>query len=247
MWYAEGMKNLTASKKLIAILAISLTASMAIPYALAIPPMPASVIPTQCTTAHPGLWVSTPLINVRMTIHNDEDSGFLGSWALDNYAKSVVVWEGPNNGTIGSNYYCALIQYTGTAKTFALALSPMNGVTEPKNGVAKMIGMKVEMFAATFLGNYCKPTVKHSCHLPYSTKPLTGNIGKQDWGGSQADILAGTYNTPGYVSWLSFYFAPGYSGYTEPLWTFVYILGSGVGYGNMWVNDAAGSSGDIVT
>jgi hypothetical protein len=240
------MKNLKARRKLIAILAISLAASMAIPFALSAPPMPASVIPTQCTTAIPTGWVPTPIINVRMTIHNDEASGFFGSWALEDYARSVVVWIGPSNGTVGYNYFCALVQYTGIAKTFALAKSPMNGVVEPKSGVAKMIGMKVEMFAGAFLGNYCNPA-KRVCTPPYSTMRLAGNIGKQDWGGSVADILAGTYNTPGYVNWLSFYFAPGYSGYTEPLWTSVYSLGHGMGIGNMWVNTNGGSSGDIVT
>ena len=30
-----------------------------------------------------------------MAVYNDEDSGFIGYWALDDYVKTIIVWQNP--------------------------------------------------------------------------------------------------------------------------------------------------------
>jgi hypothetical protein len=240
------MKNLTTNKKLMTILAISVAASLAIPYVLATTTSaPIPTIPSQCTTAIATGWSTSPIINARMTIHNDEDSGLVGYWALDNFVESFVIWQ--NNDTT-PNTFCALDQYSGTWKTFAGALSPQNGVEEPNGASGSMNAAIVKIFTGTFLGPYCKATKTYTCSGTYSAKPTTGNIGSFNLGGTKSQILLGTYTKQkafNPTSFLTFYFKTP-SIISEPAWSWVYALGNGVGYGNMWVNDLTGSFGDIL-
>jgi len=169
-----------------------------------------------------------------MHVINDEDSGFIGYWALDSYQKTMVVWE---DSGASPNTFCALVQYSGEWHTFRGALSPENGVGEPNDGGGNLNGGYVATFTATFLAGG-------------SSKPLTGFVGNFNFGGSQADILLGSYNSgqvgaPNKVNWLTFYFT-GVSGFTQPSWAWVYTHGDGAGYGSMWVNALSGSFGDIV-
>src|SRR5579864_3407263 len=50
---------------------------------------------------------SVLMLNINFKVTNDEDSGFAGYWALDNYHKHVQVWQIPD----GSFY--AVVRYEG--------------------------------------------------------------------------------------------------------------------------------------
>jgi hypothetical protein len=240
------MKRLMANKKLMTIIAISLVASLTIPYVLATTTSaPIPTIPSQCMGAIATGWLTSPIINARVTVRNYEDSGLVGYWALDNFVESFVIWQ--NNDTT-PNTFCALDQYSGTWKTFAGALSPQNGVEEPSGASGSMNAAIIKIFTGTFLGPYCKVTKTNTCSETHSTKPTTGSIGTFNLGGTEAQILLGTYaeqkafNPP---SFLTFYFKnPSIT--SEPVWSWIYAHGNGAGFGNMWVNDLTGSFGDIV-
>jgi hypothetical protein len=177
----------------------------------------------------------TEVINVEMTVANDEDSGFIGYWALDDYTKHIQVWEGPK----GEDFYVA-VMYQGTWQTFAGARSPENGTTEPSDGTGSIKGGYIATMTGPMLTSLAEPT--------------QGTIGSYDYGGTQADILLGSYGNgqvgpPHVVDWQSFYFPP------STISTFNYAEGGnewGWSYmGNStsgpWCNTGFGSSGDIVT
>lgn len=216
------------------------------PLALADRTPPTPVVPSQCT-ALPGslVWSSTPIINVVMTIKNDEDSGFVAYWALDNYQKTIIIWESTSTTP---PTFCALVQYAGTWSTFKGALSPQLGTTQTSDGSGHLVGGIVAWFtSADFLASA-------------STKPLKGDIGTFNFGGTKADILKAPGSqspNPTYVNYLSFYFGD-YATltYNEPAWAFTYTYQfwahtytqqDGIGYGNLWVNANGGSFGDILT
>jgi len=263
------MNKLSKKRGIAVVIAIALAATLAIPFALANntdPPTP--IIPSQCTTTLPTGWSTSPIINAKATVKNVEDSGVVGYWALDDFVESFVIWQ--NTGTT-PNTFCALNQYSGTWATYAGALSPQNGVSEPSDGSGTINGAVIKIFTGTFLGPYCsstttvtttsgtltvtKTTTNKTCTGPHSTKPLTGSIGTFNLGGTKAQILLGTYAqqkafSPG--SFLPFYFkSPSIT--NTPVWSWIYTQGnyvvysSGLGYGSMWVNDLSGSFGDIVT
>jgi len=230
-------QNAVSKKKILVPIAIPvvLLLSGAIPYVVADPPLPAPAPPTQCTSQISTGWSSQPIINATMHVINDEDSGLVGYWALDDYQKTMTVWE--NSGTSPA-IFCALVQYIGEWHTFQGALSPQNGVAEPNDGSGSFSGGYVAIFTATFLANG-------------SSEPLTGSIGNFNYGGTKADILLGSYaggqtGAPNKVDWSTFYFT-GVSGFTQTAWAWVYIHGDGAAYGSMWVNALIGSFGDIVT
>ncbi len=58
------------------------------------------------------------VLNITYNVTTDEDSGFVGCWALDTYTKHVQTWEETNG-----NFY-VVTRYDGTFSTFAEALSP---------------------------------------------------------------------------------------------------------------------------
>jgi hypothetical protein len=237
------------SKTILSILSVVLVVlsfSMAAPYALGDrhprpPPPPSPVIPSACITLLATGWSTTPIITVTMQVSNDEDSGNVGYWALDNYQKQIAVWENP---TITTPTFCALVTYTGTWKTFAGALSPQNGVPELRGGSGDMNGGYVATFTATL--------------MPTPTKPVSGFIGAFNLGGTKADILLKTYSAQtgntATADWLTFYFTSvtGFADFTQPIWAWTYTLetdgrNTKAGYGDMWVNANGGSFGDIVT
>jgi hypothetical protein len=165
------------------------------------------------------------VLNISMKITNDEDSGMVGYWALDNFNKTVKVWQSPD-----SSFY-AIVKYEGNWQTFAGALSPGNGTVQPRDGWGTVEGGYVAVFTATTF------TKGH------------GYVGKFDFGGTKADILLGTYgagqtgSTPNY-DWLGTYF-PDAAGFTQTHWGWTYE------YQNQkWYNYAeadGGNSGDIIT
>lgn len=164
---------------------------------------------------------SQQVLNVVYKVTNDEDSGFFGYWALDNYTKHVQVWQTPDQS------FYAVVRYDGKWQTFAGALSPENGKTEGSNATGTMQGG----YTATFTADSCIPT--------------HGNIGSYDLGGTKADILLGTYgagqvgNTNSF-DWLSTY-CTNAANFTQPQWGWTYKYKD-----QIWNNFYNGSSGDIL-
>jgi hypothetical protein len=163
---------------------------------------------------------SVLILNITYKVTNDEDSGNVGYWALDSYNKQLQVWKVPD----GSFY--AIGKYEGKWQTFAGAMSPGAGVVLTKDGSGTFKGGYVATFdSATFTSAF-------------------GNIGTYDFGGSEADILLGTYSgqvgpTTAFDA-LGTYF-PGYSNFNYISWGWTYR------YQNQrWDNFDTGTTGDIV-
>jgi hypothetical protein len=199
-------------------------------------------VPEQCGEGY----ARTPIINVQYTVINDEDSGNHGYWALDNYLKSVIVWQGNADHT---HNFCALVQYFGSGstgfwwwqvnfgfQTFAGAKSPGFGVTEAKDGAGNFYGSRVATFKASLL-----------------TTPLevkTGSFGTVDFKGTKADIIAGEpgaqFNA---TSWLTYYFHD-VAHYNDVAWSWVYTYTGNPAYGyygQLWVDSSDATFGDILT
>jgi hypothetical protein len=167
---------------------------------------------------------SVLVLNITHKVINDEDSGNVGYWALDNYNKHVQVWQTPD----GTFYVVA--RYTGNWKTFAGALSPGDGVLQSKDASGTFEGG----YTATFTGTFDPGTNK-----------TNGNIGTFDYAGTEADVLLGTYGngqtgptTP--VSFLDVYFT-GVSDFTYVNWGWTYHYRR-----QTWNNFSYGTTGDIV-
>jgi len=166
------------------------------------------------------------ILNITYLVTDDEDSGNVGYWALDNYTKTLQVWQLPDGTYFGRG------GYSGQWQTFAGTLSPGKGVIEPQDGNGALEGGWASPF--TFSGTF-NP----------SSKPVSGNIGTLDYGGTKNDILKGSYgngqtgniNT---VDVLAQYF-PGYGGFSEPVWGWSYSYGS-----QNWNNCSFGTTGDII-
>jgi len=189
------------------------------------------VVPVMAIVTHPtfGTFVnaggvpsgSVLVLNINHKVINDEDSGNVGYWALDNYNKHVQVWEAPD----GTFYVVA--RYAGKWYTFEGALSPGAGIVQSKNASGTFEGGYVATFTAT----------------GYTS--AFGNIGTYDYGGTKADVLLGTYGdgqtgptTP--FSFLSTYFTEA-AGFTYINWGWTYNYRS-----QTWNNFDYGTTGDIV-
>lgn len=164
---------------------------------------------------------SVLVLNITHKVTNDEDSGNVGYWAVDNYNKHVQVWQAPD----GTFYVVA--RYTGTWQTFKGALSP--GVGEPQSKDA----------SGTFEGGYTATFTASSFTSAF------GNIGTKDYGGTKADVLLGTYGngqtgptTP--FSFTSAYFT-GVANFSYIHWGWTYHYRS-----QTWNNFDYGTTGDIL-
>jgi hypothetical protein len=163
------------------------------------------------------------VINITYKVTNDEDSGNVGYWALDNYNKLLQVWSVPD----GSFY--AVAKYNGKWHTFEGALSPGAGVVEGNDATGTFHGG----YRATFQATSCSRTF--------------GNVGSYDFGGTKADILLGTYGAGQTGSTTPFNalstYCPGYDGATFNYinWGWSYRYRS-----QAWFNFMSGTTGDIV-
>ena len=163
------------------LVALVMMAAFALPStsALAAPPDPGSFLNASGVPAG-----SVLCLNINYKVTNDEDSKVGGGyWALDNYNKAVQVWQLPD----GSFY--AVVRYEGKWQTFAGALSPQQGVAFTKDG------------SGTFQGGYIATFTAESCNGAF------GNMGTHDFGGTQANVLAGVDATPSF-DWTSYF--PGF-------------------------------------
>ena len=166
------------------------------------------------------------IVNALMKVVNHEDTGTVGYWALDHYNQHIRVWQTPTGG-----FYAGVFD-EGHYQTFAGALSPASGVTEPSDGTGPFHGGYIETFTGTLLAS--------------PTEPTHGDIGTFDFGGSKSDILLGSFGSgqtgdTSAVDWTSFYFSS-VSGASVTPWGWDYRYPKEV-----WCHTSAGSSGDIVT
>jgi len=172
---------------------------------------------------------SVLVLNIKHHVTNDEDSGNVGYWALDNYEKQIKIWQtSPGN-------FLVVTKYEGTWHTFAGALSPGLGTLQSKDASGCFEGG----YVATFSGTFAPGT--HKTH---------GNIGTFDYGGTKADILKGTYGNgqtgdPAHFNYLSTYFTgvpvSGPGSFNEDPWGWDYHFGS-----QLWHNFSTGTTGDIL-
>jgi hypothetical protein len=189
---------------------------------------PNNVIPPSATQP-------AQVLNVDFTVQNDEDSGYAaGYWALDNYVQTVQVW------SLGGTQYEAVQTFKGTFTTYAGALSPQNGVSEPNTETGTLVGEIVSTFSAT--------SFNPSNYVVY------GNLGTKNYGGTEANVLLGTYALQGSgdatpYNWFTAYFAgvpPSGAGSLDNVnWGFTYTITSGTSL--VWNNNAALNTGDIIT
>jgi len=166
------------------------------------------------------------IVNAVMKVVNHEDGGTAGYWALDRYNQHIRVWQTPTGG-----FYAGVFD-EGHYQTFAGALSPGGGVTEPSDGTGPFHGGYIETFTGTLLTS--------------PTEPTHGDIGTFDFGGTKSDILLGSYGNgqtgdTSAVDWTSFYFSS-VSGTAVTPWGWDYRYPT-----EIWCHTSAGSSGDIVT
>jgi hypothetical protein len=175
---------------------------------------------------NPPANAGTQVLDISFQVANDEDSGVaVGYWALDSYTKTVTVWTDTTNPTTG---YVAYVSYLGTFCTFAGATSPQNGVTQSNDGCGTMSGG----YDATFTSE---------SGLQSSTTATS-----YDFGGTKADVLAGTWTHQTLYDWVDAYF-PDAQNFDQPVWSWTYSLPTGALGGTQWINDGNGNSGDIVT
>lgn len=214
----EHLEKFHQSKKLLAILPVavlSLFAFSAIPTAFASGPTEA-IPPNPCSSS------GTLVLSLSYHAINDEDSGFVGYWALDHYSKSIQVYN------TGGDSYCAWETYDGGWQTFQGALSPQNGVTESRNASGNLNGYLEVTFTAT------------------SVTAGTFHISTQNYGGTVSDILLGSYgngqtgDTSAY-SWTANW-TSGFTIGSEPIWGFFYFTGNTLA----WTNSYNSNTGDIV-
>ncbi len=115
---------------------------------------------------------SKVILHVSFVDTNVEDGGNVGYWALDTWFFTDTFWQAPD----GSIYFHLSI--VGTWTTFAGALSPNQGVTEPKMGSGLLL-------------------LEYSGHVLTTFEPgsraTSGFIGVFNAGGTEADILLGMY------------------------------------------------------
>jgi hypothetical protein len=170
------------------------------------------------------------VVNVNYKVTNDEDSGNVGYWALDNYNRHLQVWQDPND----SRYFYSIARYDGKWNTFAGALSPGAGKTESKDAAGTMHGGYIGQF--------------HGDINPEPAYKVSGNLGAFDFNGTKSDILLGTYGAgqTGAIptfDWLGTYFE-NVTGFDQPFWGWTYQ------YKNQrWKNFDllhGGTTGDII-
>jgi len=165
---------------------------------------------------------SVLVLNIVHAVTNDLDSGVSGYWALSNYRKHIQVWQ------VTDESFYVVARYIGKWETFKGALSPMDGVVQSKDAWGTFQGGYTLTFASTGIIN----------PLGLKTK---GYVGSREYGGTKADVIAGTGPAPFPYSYFADYF-PGLSSWNFVNWGWKY------NYKNQtWNNFDYGNEGDIVT
>lgn len=182
------------------------------------------------------------LINVTEKVINDADSGQAGNyWALDAFFRTIKVWN------VGSDSYCAVVNYTGTFAAQAGQKSP--GTTATTGGI--LTGDEI----GTFKGGYVAQITGPLDVTDPGNWPLAGKVNLGNPVNYQCVIASdGSANCPGVVDWTTKYFDTGNLSFSfnENPWGWTYIgkdaptaPDAGTPDG-VWRNFSTGNSGDIL-
>jgi hypothetical protein len=182
------------------------------------------------------------LINITEKVVNDGDSGQAGNyWALDAFTRTIKVWN------LGSDSYCAVVNYNGTFAAQAGQKSP--GTTTTTGGT--LTGDEV----GTIKGGYVAQITGPLDVTDPGNWPLVGKVNLGNPVDYQCLIANdGSENCPGFVDWTTKYFDTGNANFTfgENPWGWTYVghdkstaPDAGAADG-VWHNAITGNSGDIL-
>lgn len=163
------------------------------------------------------------VLNIVQKVINDEDSGYNGYWAIDNYNRHVQVWQMPSE-----NCYYVIARYDGKWIDVINAPSPGIGTLEKTAVTGTYEGGYIGTFSATGLAT---PSL-----------PFFGNIGTFDYHGTTSDVLAQTHLITPFNYRTTYFTAPTDLYYINWGWTYHYRSQTW----NDFANVPQASSGDIV-
>ncbi len=179
------------------------------------------------------------VLYVNSNVLNDPDSGDQGNWAIDNFTRTIKVWQ------IGPTSFTAVYNDTGTSSIIAGAPSPKNGVIQPANGTATMVGNTNITFTATGFNS------------SYDSSLIANNsIGTLNMKETPADLLANRFNASAPTqSTLNYYlnqYFTGVSSINVPTGGWTYVYKGPVGGTQSWTDAVSTNWGttntnDIVT
>ena len=184
------------------------------------------------------------LITITEKVVNDADSGQAGNyWALDAFSRTIKVWN------VGSDSYCAVVNYTGTFAAQAGQKSP--GTTSTTGGI--LTGDEV----GTFKGGYVAQITGPLDVTDPTNWPLVGKVNQGNPVDYQCVINpdGSLQNDPcsGAIDWTTKYFdTTSNFTFNENPWGWTYVgqdkstapdAGKADG---VWHNFSTGNSGDIL-
>ncbi len=180
------------------------------------------------------------LVNITEKVINDADLGQAGNyWGLDAFTRTIKVWN------LGSDSYCAVVNYNGTFAAQAGQKSP--GTTATSGGI--LTGDEV----GTIKGGYVAQFTAPLDITDPANWPLTGKVN----GGIAVDyacVIAadGSATCPGVVDWTTKYFDNAGATFNESPWGWTYVgkdVSTAPDHGTadgVWHNFLSGNSGDIL-
>jgi hypothetical protein len=158
-----------------------------------------------------GCPIGENVINVRLDVVNDADSGITRYWAYDDYRKIIRVWQ------TGPDTFCVVVRYKGTFRS-----TPGQSPGSKDLIAADITGSMIGGYRATITGTL-KSSPTHRRH---------GYLGEFNYGWSgDPDTSA-----PNPFKWVDEYFNPGYT-FEYFWWGWVYRAKNG----SVWVNSAGNS------
>lgn len=182
------------------------------------------------------------LINITEKVINDADSGQAGNyWGLDAFTRTIRVWN------LGSDSYCAVVNYTGTFAAQAGQKSP--GSTATTGGI--LTGDEV----GTMRGGYVAQITGPLDVTDPANWPLTGKVNQGNAVDYQCVIAVdGSATCPGTIDWTTKYFDTSSLSFTfnENPWGWTYVGKDRTGTPDagtpdgVWRNFSTGNSGDIL-
>lgn len=226
-------------------------------HAASVSKQPVSVLHQQHMVRNPNAALSTytctgavkgnMVIDAIEKVANDADSGQTNYWALDQYTRTIKVWN------VGSDSWCAVVTYKGTFQAVAGQQSPGTSLNPPSGGI--LSGYETGPMNGAIEDLITGP-------LDISNPSMWPVIGKVN-GGNPVDynctgFTPGTYNIscPGGadLDWVAAYFdqsAQNYS-FNTTAYSFKYVGHNGPGSAHpgasdgVWIDANTGDSGDIL-
>jgi hypothetical protein len=166
----------------------------------------------------------TLVINAVQKVIGDTDSGFGGGWATDDFVRQIKVVK------LSATTFCATVSYEGNFTTYA-GISPSGTSTVGPDVVGSFQGGYTSTIFTGTLNPAPAVVGGTSNGVALRTK---GSIGTFDYG---CDV---NFNCPGYFDWVAAYFTTS-AGFDLSWWGWIYHGG----HNGTWVNQIAGSTGDI--